>query len=416
MGKANRRQLTKQNQVNQIEQATPQTWWPKIKQSTKKFVIELMQKILFTFLLMCFTFSSGLIAQTKTVGKTVSNSTAQKAKTTAATQVNWLTVQEAEKKMKENPKKLFVDLYTSWCGWCKRMDATTFKDPTVVKMLNEDYYAVKFNAETKETIEFAGKTYKYVAGGRRGYNELAQFFLGNKMSYPSFALFDEGGTKLTVIPGYHEADKFEVFLDFFKGNYHRKMPFADFEQKRKAGTLEATKTSSSKSTSNPTGAKAATNQTEIDWITIEEAQRLMGFAPKKVFIDVYTDWCGWCKRMDKSTFAHPDIVKYMNANYYCVKLDAEHKKDIEFGGKTYKYIAEGKKGYNQLAALLLNGQMSFPSYVVFDEAGARADILAGYKKTDEFDTLMKFYAENHYKEKDLNAFKEEYKSPLVPQN
>lgn len=378
-----------------------------------------MQKIFFTFIMVCITFSTGLLAQNQVINKTIRTTSTKtapaktvvqkstpnantNAKTSApAESINWMTIEEADKMMRKEPKKLFVDLYTDWCGWCKRMDATTFKDPKVVKELNEHYYAVKFDAETKETIEFGGKTYKFVAGGRRGYNELAQFFLGNKMSYPSFALFDEGGTKLTVIPGYHKADQFEIFLDFFSGNFHKKMPFADFEKQRKGGTIGAEKV-----------AEAQKKTDGINWITIEEAQRLMGFAPKKVFIDIYTDWCGWCKRMDSSTFSNPEIVKYMNANYYCVKLDAEQKEDIEFSGKTYKFIAEGNKGYNQLPALLLEGQMSFPSYVVFDETGKRADVLKGYKKLGEFDTLMKFYAENHFKDKTIEKFKQEYQSPF----
>ena len=54
---------------------------------------------------------------------------------------------------------MFIDVYTDWCGWCKRMDASTFKDPTVAAYLNANFYPVKLNAETRDTITFNGKTY-----------------------------------------------------------------------------------------------------------------------------------------------------------------------------------------------------------------------------------------------------------------
>ena len=57
------------------------------------------------------------------------------------------------------PKKVFIDLYTSWCGWCKRMDATTFKQRAIVEYMNQKYYAVKFDAETRDTINFNGHSF-----------------------------------------------------------------------------------------------------------------------------------------------------------------------------------------------------------------------------------------------------------------
>ena len=75
---------------------------------------------------------------------------------------------------------------------------------------------------------------------------------------------------------------------------------------------------------------------EIHWITWDEAVKLNASNPKKVFVDVYTDWCGWCKRMDATTFKDPKVVEYISNNYYAVKLDAEQKDDIVFQGNTFK--------------------------------------------------------------------------------
>src|ERR1035441_704797 len=65
---------------------------------------------------------------------------------------------------------------------------------------------------------------------------------------------------------------------------------------------------------------------EIHWITsIDELQAKMQQNPKKVYIDMYTGWCGWCKKMDATTFSNPALIKYMNNNFYAVKLDAERQ-------------------------------------------------------------------------------------------
>ncbi len=68
-------------------------------------------------------------------------------------------------------------------------------------------------------------------------------------------------------------------------------------------------------------------QEKIKWMSIEEAYELTLTEehPKKIFIDVYTDWCGWCKRMDKATFQNEEVAAYMNMHYYNVKFDAEQK-------------------------------------------------------------------------------------------
>ena len=63
---------------------------------------------------------------------------------------------------------------------------------------------------------------------------------------------------------------------------------------------------------------------KIKWLTVNEAQQLQQKEQKKIFIDVYTDWCGWCKKMDANTFNHPVISKLLTKYYHCVKLDAEN--------------------------------------------------------------------------------------------
>ena len=66
--------------------------------------------------------------------------------------------------------------------------------------------------------------------------------------------------------------------------------------------------------------KAADEKPKIKWLTFEQAVELSQKEPRKILIDIYTDWCGWCKKMDAATYMHPKIVEYINTHYYAVKV------------------------------------------------------------------------------------------------
>jgi len=126
-------------------------------------------------------------------------------------------------------------------------------------------------------------------------------------------------------------------------------------------------------------------QESIQWMTFVEAVNKANIdkeARKPLFIDVYTDWCGWCKKMDQTTFADPEMAKFINENFYPVKVDAEMKETIIYNGDTLAYLPNmGRKGTHLLAAKLLGGQMSYPTYVVLDKNFAMVDRIKGYKQT-----------------------------------
>ncbi len=136
-------------------------------------------------------------------------------------EIKWMTLQEAEAAMKKKPKKLFVDIYTGWCGWCKRLDATTYKDPAVVEYINKNFYSVKLDAETKETITYQGKSYDFDAS--RKINLVASLFMGASSGYPTLTYLDENLKVLTVNPGYVEAPMFLKTLKYYGDNYYLNM-------------------------------------------------------------------------------------------------------------------------------------------------------------------------------------------------
>ena len=150
-----------------------------------------------------------------------------------AQKINWMTFQEAVKLNETAPKKIFIDVFTDWCGWCKRMDQTTFINKAVVEYINENYYAVKFDAEMNDTIVFSGYTFVNEGGmnGRKGTHQLAVALLQGRLSYPSYVFMDEHNQLLTVAPGYMEANDFLPILKYFGTNAYLTEKYQDYIKK-----------------------------------------------------------------------------------------------------------------------------------------------------------------------------------------
>lgn len=162
---------------------------------------------------------------------TLDNPAPAKAGNIAAETITWHTWEEAQQLMEKKPKKIFIDVYTDWCGWCKRMDKETFTDAEVAKYMNENFYAVKFNAEQQEDILYKGTTLSYRPGGRRGVHELAVSLLDGRLGYPSFVYLDENQDRITISPGYKTPDMMVKELKFIGGEYYKTMPFEEFQGK-----------------------------------------------------------------------------------------------------------------------------------------------------------------------------------------
>lgn len=141
-------------------------------------------------------------------------------------EINWISLEEAVEAQAVSPKKIMMDVYTSWCGPCKMLDINTFQNPDVVKYVNEHYYAVKFNAEGNEKVNFKNylfenPDYDPNRTGRNAQHQLAGAL--RITAYPTIVFFNESGETLLPLPGYKTPSQLELYLKLFLNNDHEKI-------------------------------------------------------------------------------------------------------------------------------------------------------------------------------------------------
>lgn len=181
--------------------------------------IRIMLPMLLTVLaISCFATGTKSKSKTKTVAAATAPATAESKEVvkteTGEKKIKWLSWDEMVKLNEKNPKKIFIDFYTSWCGWCKVMDKNTFEDTIVAELMSKDFYCVKFDAERKDTIQFIGKPWPWVAGGRGGYHTLAAYFMQNQLSYPTFCVLTSKYELISPLKGYIPVPQFEPIISY----------------------------------------------------------------------------------------------------------------------------------------------------------------------------------------------------------
>ena len=149
----------------------------------------------------------------------------------------------------------------------------------------------------------------------------------------------------------------------------------------------------------------------VNWLSFKDAQEKNKIQEKPFLIDVYTDWCGWCKRLDNETYKNAEVAALMNTYFYPVKFDAESRDSLNFAGVPYKFKPSGSRGTNEFALTMASrpgGRIGYPTITIISPMGEKIVVEAGYKNADKMKLFLLYYGEGHYKTKDYITFEKEY--------
>ena len=142
-----------------------------------------------------------------------------------AQSINWVTMDRALELQKNAPKNIMIDVYTTWCGPCKMLDKNTFTNKDLIAFVNANYYAVKFNAEGNESVNYKNRLFKnpnYDPAKAKRRNSAHQFsqYLGVR-AYPTIVFLDHNAELIAPIPGYQTVQKIEIYLQLFKDQTYK---------------------------------------------------------------------------------------------------------------------------------------------------------------------------------------------------
>ena len=156
------------------------------------------------------------------------------------------------------------------------------------------------------------------------------------------------------------------------------------------------------------GHKPTETVEKTKWMTLREASDSLKKEKRPILVDLYTDWCGWCKVMDKKTYAHKQVSQYLGQKFYAVKIDAESRQAIEWNGKSYPFNAQYKT--NEFALYLTQGQLSYPTTVIIPVDGTAPQAIPGYLEPKDFEMIVKYFGEGHYGKTPFPQFQQSFKS------
>ncbi len=306
--------------------------------------------------------------------------------------VKWLNFKEAQELNKKQAKPFLIDVYTDWCGWCKHMMRTTYADQGIANYINTYFYPVKFDAETKDTIEYNGVKYHNPGKEKKSVHQLAVKLLGTQLSYPSTIFVSNNFQFNLLSQGYLEVRKLEPLLIYTVENVYRTTAYEDFSVNFEKTFYDTSKTPVSE---------------KLKWYSMKEALELHKKKPKKIIVDVYTGFCNACKVMNKTSFHDPKLIEYLNEHYYLVDFNAESKDPITFNSNTYQNTGANGFPFHSLSLVLTRNNLVLPSLCILDENLQIVDVVGFYLSGKSLDPIVHYFGDNAYKTKKWEEYLKE---------
>lgn len=316
--------------------------------------------------------------------------------TPQAAEVNWMTMNQAIELQKAQPKMIFVDMYTDWCGWCTKMDNETFHHQGIVQYLNQNFYAVKFDAEGRDSVMY--KDSLFVSSGpisdarRKPAHNFAKYLLNGRLSYPTIVFIDEDFNHYPV-GGFRDVPSIEPLLIYFAERIIRTANYQDFE-------------SNFNKTFRPVRDSVYPElEGKVNWIGFDELSEAMQKEPKKIMLHIYHEDTRGSMVMTATSFTNPVVADYINESYYALKLNVVSTDSVSFLGQKFGNQQQTSNYPHDLALALLQNNVTVPATIFLGEDLSLIYAMRGYAAPITMELYLAFIKDNLYKGGD-NAWAE----------
>ncbi len=319
--------------------------------------------------------------------------------------IKWYSIEQADSLFDKHPKPMLIDVYTDWCGWCKYMMKTTFASKGIAGYINQNFYPVRFNAETFDTIEYQGKTYTNPGVGTKPKHDFAKFLLNGRFSFPTIVYLDRK-RNLYQIPGYMEVKDIEPLLVYFAEDINVNAKYDDWKLLYQTNYSKNYKEELAKiDTANIPDTSGIVHN-----LSVKTASELTLKNKKPLLIYFYTDWCQSCKIEKGTVFKNKEISKLLNEKYNFVIFNAASQKTDTLFGEVFKSTGQGRP--HQLAYALLKQSFKFPAFVFVSSEKQKLNEMHGFLLPYQLEEVLSYFADGTYKTLKFDDYIKTFRSKI----